>query len=132
MFAMRATIHESRKKSLCTKRSNNNNGGFIGILKVTVGVDFSKFLHGGDPFARAMSALGHKQTFREVQTMSALPPIADIGSDGLLVRAMPEATYGQSNHACARTHERRAGYRAIADPHRFDQGRPAGRSAQRC
>jgi hypothetical protein len=27
-------------------------------------------------------ALGHKRTFCDVQTMSALPPIADIGPDG--------------------------------------------------
>ena len=35
-------------------------------------------------------------TFCEVQTMSALPPIADIGADGLLVRSMPEGNIAAS------------------------------------
>ena len=43
-----------------------------------------------------MSALGHKRTFCEVQTMSALPPIADIGADGLLVRSMPAGNIAAS------------------------------------
>jgi hypothetical protein len=34
-------------------------------------------LHGCNP-EPLMSALGQKQTFREVETMSALPPQADI------------------------------------------------------
>jgi hypothetical protein len=42
--------------------------------------------------------------------MSALPLIADIGEDGSLVRSMPGSNNcGQSSHACARTHEHRAG-----------------------
>jgi hypothetical protein len=38
-----------------------------------------------------MSALGHKQTFRDVRPMSALPPKADIGSTCQDVRFVPIA-----------------------------------------
>jgi hypothetical protein len=38
-----------------------------------------------------MSALGHKRTFREVETMSALPPKADIGTQSRNVRFVPKA-----------------------------------------
>ena len=38
-----------------------------------------------------MSALGQKQTFRNVSMMSALPPRADIGTQLLNVRFVPKA-----------------------------------------
>jgi hypothetical protein len=38
-----------------------------------------------------MSALGHKRTFHEVQTMSALPPEADIAECDRDVRFVPKA-----------------------------------------
>src|SRR6516225_293273 len=38
-----ARTHEHRAGSLCTKSSNNNNGGFSGFLKVGGGGDFLKF-----------------------------------------------------------------------------------------
>jgi hypothetical protein len=41
-----------------------------------------------------MSALGQKQTSRHLQSMSALPPIADIGTQPLNVRFVPEADIG--------------------------------------
>src|SRR6516164_4172308 len=39
----------------------------------------------------AMSALGQKPTSRQVQSMSALPPIADITEDRRHVRFVPKA-----------------------------------------
>ena len=42
--------HEDLVGSLCTKSSNNNNGGFSGFLKVGVGEVFLKFSRGKDPF----------------------------------------------------------------------------------
>ena len=39
----------------------------------------------------AMSALGHKPTFRNVRSMSALPPKADIGTQLCDVRFVPKA-----------------------------------------
>src|SRR5215472_8744371 len=39
----------------------------------------------------SMSALGQKQTFRKVQSMSALPPKADIGTQPRDVRFVPKA-----------------------------------------
>jgi hypothetical protein len=38
-----------------------------------------------------MSALGHKQTFRSANAMSALPPKADIGAAQINVRIVPIA-----------------------------------------
>ena len=38
-----ARTHEHRAGSLCTKSSNNNNGGFSGFLKVGVEVNSLKF-----------------------------------------------------------------------------------------
>jgi hypothetical protein len=38
-----------------------------------------------------MSALGQKRTYLEVCPMSALPPIADIGTQSRNVRFVPEA-----------------------------------------
>ena len=38
-----------------------------------------------------MSALGQKQTFHEIETMSALPPKADIGTQSWNVRFVPKA-----------------------------------------
>src|SRR6516162_2070758 len=38
-----------------------------------------------------MSALGHKRTSEHVQSMSALPPIADIGTQRRNVRFVPKA-----------------------------------------
>ena len=38
-----------------------------------------------------MSALGQKQTSRHLQPMSALPPIADIGTQSWNVRFVPKA-----------------------------------------
>src|SRR5215471_18748861 len=43
---------------------------------------------------RLMSALGQKRTFREVETMSALPPKADIGTQPRDVRFVPLAAIG--------------------------------------
>src|SRR5215467_97559 len=42
-----------------------------------------------------MSALGHKQTFRSVKPMSALPPKADIGTQSWNVRFVPKADIGE-------------------------------------
>jgi hypothetical protein len=41
-----------------------------------------------------MSALGQKQTFPNVQPMSALPPKADIGTQPRDVRFVPKADIG--------------------------------------
>jgi hypothetical protein len=40
---------------------------------------------------RLTSNLGHKQTFRQVRVMSALPPKADVGERDRHVRFVPEA-----------------------------------------
>ena len=63
----------------------------------------------GSFVATRMSALGHKLTFCEVQTLSALPPIAH--RRGWLASPLDARGQhcGQSNQACARTHEHRAG-----------------------
>ena len=47
-------------------------------------------LHGSNP-ERSMSALGQKQTLGKVRLMSALPPIADIGTQPRDVRFVPKA-----------------------------------------
>ena len=41
--------HAHRPGSLCTKRSNNNGGGFIGFSEVGGGRIFLKNSHGRDP-----------------------------------------------------------------------------------
>ena len=41
-----------------------------------------------------MSALGQKQTFRNVRAMSALPPKADMDQQGRDVRYVPKADIG--------------------------------------
>jgi hypothetical protein len=50
-------------------------------------------LRGDNPQDR-MSALGQKQTFGKVGLMSALPPIADIGTQSWNVRFVPKADIG--------------------------------------
>jgi hypothetical protein len=57
--------------------------------------------------ARTMSALGQKQTFRNVSMMSALPPKADIYQHGRDVRFVPKAD------SCSAANNRRS--RADAD-----------------
>ena len=47
-----------------------------------------------------MSALGQKQTFRQVQTMSALPPEADIGTEPRDVRFVPKADIEAAGWIC--------------------------------
>src|SRR6516225_549593 len=47
-------------------------------------------LHGSNP-ERSMSALGQKRTSRHFQSMSALPPKADIGTQSRDVRFVPKA-----------------------------------------
>jgi len=47
-------------------------------------------LHRGNP-KPPVSALGQKQTFRNVRPMSALPPIADIGTHSQDVCFVPKA-----------------------------------------
>jgi hypothetical protein len=44
-----------------------------------------------------MSALGQKRTFGEDETMSALPPKADMDQDGRDVRFVPIADIGTKN-----------------------------------
>ena len=51
---------------------------------------FRVSLHGGNP-EPLMSALGHKRTLGHVQSMSALPPKADIGTQPRDVRFVPLA-----------------------------------------
>jgi hypothetical protein len=45
---------------------------------------------------RLMSALGQKQTLKRLQSMSAFPPIADIGTQSWYVRIVPIADIGTS------------------------------------
>jgi len=45
-----------------------------------------------------MSALGHKQTFRDAEAMSALPPKADICSALAYVRFVPIADMALFDH----------------------------------
>src|SRR6516165_2384654 len=47
--------------------------------------------------AKPMSALGQKQTFTDVRRMSALPPIADIGTQPPDVCFVPKADIGTQN-----------------------------------
>ena len=54
----------------------------------------ASFLRGNNIQDR-MSALGQKQTFRNVQLMSALPPKADIGTQSRNVRFVPKADIGR-------------------------------------
>jgi hypothetical protein len=44
-----------RAGSLCSKRSNNNNQGFSGFLKVGGGGNFLKFSQRRDPFLRTLT-----------------------------------------------------------------------------
>jgi len=44
---------------------------------------------GASKFRAPMSALGQKQTSEHVRVMSALPPIADIGTQSWNVRFVP-------------------------------------------
>jgi hypothetical protein len=53
-------------------------------------------LHGGNS-EPLMSALGQKQTSRRARAMSALPPIADIGTQSRNVRFVPKADKVQRN-----------------------------------
>jgi hypothetical protein len=46
-----------------------------------------------------MSALGHKQTLRQVSAMSALPPKADINRGERYVRFVPIADIAKVDHA---------------------------------
>jgi len=41
-----------------------------------------------------MSALGHRRTFHHVQSMSAFPPKADIGTQSRNIRFVAEADIG--------------------------------------
>ena len=50
-------------------------------------------LHSSNPDP-LMSALGQKRTSEHVQSMSALPPKADVDHDGRDVRFVPEAEVG--------------------------------------
>ena len=59
----------------------------------------SHFRSGIAPFvtpspSAPMSALGQKRTLRHLRSMSALPPIADIGERGQDVRFVPKADIG--------------------------------------
>ena len=59
---------------------------------------FRGSLHGSKP-ELLMSALGQKQTFRNVRAMSALPPIADIGTQSPNVRFVPKADTHRLNRS---------------------------------
>jgi hypothetical protein len=52
------------------------------------------------PHYPRMSALGHKQTFRNAIVMSALPPKADISQCNRHVRFTPESRHLQRNSRC--------------------------------
>jgi hypothetical protein len=54
-----------------------------------------------------MSALGQKQTLRNVSPMSALPPKADIAECDQDVRFVPEADIGKGSTAVPQTQQSR-------------------------
>jgi hypothetical protein len=54
---MCARTHEHCAGSLCTGKSNNNNGGFSGFLKVGGEGNFLKFSQRRDPFPARVHAI---------------------------------------------------------------------------
>jgi hypothetical protein len=62
-----ARTHEHRAGSLCTKRSNNNNRGFSGFLKMGGGSIFLKFSTWEGPISSARSTRGAALPFDFIQ-----------------------------------------------------------------